>query len=224
MKQMNATVAADLDEVRLQISSIRKWITRILEQNYSQIVSSDTPVDALFESLQTQIHLTVGNEKVLADALQLQRSLALSPGTSLSDEVTRMRKMSAHLQTVTAKQEEEIARLEAAAEKASRDFGDELRIWDHWGRSMCHRLLDRSATGMSPGNLRFLLEEAMLASIGHRTLIRRLEFLRAEKRFLTAAVGTKFGPVASGEVSIRQLLLVSLFAKRLQSMAVITLS
>ena len=63
-----------------------------------------------------------------------------------------------------------------------------LQDWDRWARDLYVNVTDGQVPKQSTKDLRYALSEMVLASIGHRKLIWRLEALRAEKKALLSGV------------------------------------
>ena len=63
-----------------------------------------------------------------------------------------------------------------------------LQEWDRWGRDLFVNVTDGEVPCRSSKELRYILGEMVLTSIGHRRLIWRLESLRAQKKALTNGI------------------------------------
>ena len=59
-----------------------------------------------------------------------------------------------------------------------------LQEWDRWGRDLFVNVTDGQVPSQSCKELRYMLGEMILASIGHRKLVYRLESLRSQKQLL----------------------------------------
>ncbi|OHS93462.1 hypothetical protein TRFO_40269 [Tritrichomonas foetus] len=59
-----------------------------------------------------------------------------------------------------------------------------LQEWDRWGRDLFVNVTDGQVPSQSCKDLRYTLGEMILASIGHRKLVYRLESLRSQKQLL----------------------------------------
>lgn len=59
-----------------------------------------------------------------------------------------------------------------------------LQDWDRWGRDLYMNVTDGEVPCQSCKELRYVLGEMILASIGHRKLVYRLDSLRSQKRLL----------------------------------------
>jgi hypothetical protein len=90
--------------------------------------------------------------------------------------------------------------------------------WGIWSRTLLSRLVSPRDLNIPPDEVRTLLEQVFLTSVGQRSVLRKLEILKAEKRLLKLprfdfAVSAPRKPL----VSIRPLMLAFVFAKTLQT-------
>lgn len=92
--------------------------------------------------------------------------------------------------------------------------------WDNWAKTMYKQISDAKIVPFNMSDIRFSLEESLLASIGHRTLRRRLEILRAEKKILLSlSPSPELIQQSKGKiVSLRPLLMIALVSRRLQTL------
>lgn len=60
----------------------------------------------------------------------------------------------------------------------------QLEEWDHWARDLFSNINDGELANQSAQELRYVLGEMIIASIGHRRLVRRLDSLRFQKKAL----------------------------------------
>ncbi|OHT04282.1 hypothetical protein TRFO_28274 [Tritrichomonas foetus] len=185
-------------------------------------------------------------------------------GMKASDSIlNKFRELNDQLITKTSvcqQQESEITRLGEEVRKKCQELTkgakirQDLKSWEKWSVAMFRHISDESIPFIATADVRAALEEAIMASIGHRTLRRKIDLLRSEKKILqmrnidssihslisnspkkrssdssrspmrvsrdssrsprASAIQPSFGP---SRASMRELLLISVFIKRLQS-------
>jgi hypothetical protein len=94
-----------------------------------------------------------------------------------------------------------------------------LRQWESWGQRIYRMLRNSEAAGARGKDLRFVLEEALLASVAQRSVLSRIQMLRDEKcmwnkfdrRLLTSRYPLR--------ASARPVIQVLAFARRVQRLA-----
>ena len=127
-------------------------------------------------------------------------------------------------------EEIKIARSELAKQSRVRQ---DLKSWEKWSNAIFRQISDESIPFISTADIRAALEEAIMASIGHRTLRRKIDLLRSEKKILqlqssllneyspSKSRGKRGSPKSKNRFenlpTLRQLMLVTVFMERLQS-------
>ena len=91
-----------------------------------------------------------------------------------------------------------------------------LREWERWARNMFVSVCDVPAPGKSSEEIRYLLTEMITASSNQIDSIRKLEILRTQKKILLSLLGDFCIPINENDTSIRSLLLISVFIRRLR--------
>ena len=114
--------------------------------------------------------------------LNIPDSESLSKGAkTLNDSLKELMKQNAELRTnsenvrmrsaeVDRKRNEQEKAINAAAE------------WDQWSKSILYRITEGTSAIRSTKDVRFLLEEALLSTIGRRGILTKLDILKAEKK------------------------------------------
>ena len=95
----------------------------------------------------------------------------------------------------------------------------DLNSWITWARSMHRNIAEGQTAPNSTADLMCSLEESLLAAIGHRKLLRRLEILRFEKKVLCSNVIRRRieKEIPNKITSIRPLILFLICSKRLRA-------
>lgn len=88
-----------------------------------------------------------------------------------------------------------------------------LQDWDRWGRDLYMNVTDGEVPCQSCKELRYVLGEMILASIGHRKLVYRLDSLRSQKRLLLKMCN--FPPKVETYPTFRMLLIVAIGSMRI---------
>jgi hypothetical protein len=90
--------------------------------------------------------------------------------------------------------------------------------WAIWSRTLIGRLVAPHDANLPSDEVRSLLEQVFLTSVGQRSVIRKLEMLKAEKRLLKLPRFALAGSSSKRPLnSIRPLMLTYLFANKLQT-------
>ena len=74
----------------------------------------------------------------------------------------------------------EVDRKRNEQEKAIRTAAE----WEQWSKSILYRITEGTSAIYATRDVRFLLEEALLSTIGRRGLLAKLDILKAEKKIL----------------------------------------
>ena len=91
----------------------------------------------------------------------------------------------------------------------------EINEWNNWAKSLFTHINDRSSSTTPIPEIRFLLEESLLASIGFRTYSRKIEMLRNEKRLLLTGKFSNRKNIKEKPNSIRPITLSLIFMRRI---------
>jgi hypothetical protein len=102
--------------------------------------------------------------------------------------------------------------------RAGNEAAKQIAAWESWGQSVFWRITGRREIPHSPGDVRFRLDEALLAGVGQSTTARKLELLRAQKRLLASRPDRRFDRKATGPISVQSLLILVVAVRRIQSM------
>ena len=206
-------------EGKLQV--FRKLVYSILNDNKLMKLSDNE----LVETALPRINELIANpdSRTTADAIRLRRSLQLSENDSLIDEFKRLynnvyiaeennKKMTSEL-AASVNEKERLAR----ENKRLGQSKQELEEWIRWGRSVFRQIKETNATALNGSDIRFVIEEQILASLDFKSIVRKLDILRSEKRLLLTkdTVDTESPKLRS----IRPLIAVAVFAKNLQNMS-----
>ena len=126
----------------------------------------------------------------------------------------------------TKQQADEIQRLESENKSMKREVMEARAIsgqdksgkdWETWARKLHSLICDGFCGVQSAQEVRRAVEEALFASVGNRSVIRRLDCLRAEKKLLTSGVLDVKKKVAPP--TIHQVMSIVISVIRLQKMS-----
>ena len=184
----------------------------------------ETSIDGLIESVNAELDRRGSEQFIMADARNIRRILKLDDSSSVVDVFRDVDKELASLQRQLESEQEENKRLREHDDFLQREnakleqMKTEMTAWTTWSRSMLHQLSSTANANMPIADVRYALEEALLTSIGHRMIRRKMEILRVEKRILKSE-HIRAIPVLHDKItSIRPIVLVLFFAKRIEEM------
>ena len=84
--------------------------------------------------------------------------------------------------------------------------------WDRWAREVYASVSDGDYFAESAPELRDILNEMILASVGKANIVGKLDSLRRQKRFLTSGVPLEY---SARPMSFRTILIVAMSSRRL---------
>ena len=215
----NAKHDRELEKLKSLIDRCRDLMIKLLQQEF-HMEGYGTTTDDLIAAVNSAIGKRSSEQLLFEDIKRVRRIFDLSPDQSVADLFQRTRheletlkesttameaenKKLKNNNTVVTKQNEELKQVKSQADS-----------WLLWARSLLRQLSASASTSMSVEDVRYALEEAVLSSIGHDTMRRKLETLRAEKQLLRSE-RIRSVPVRQKMNSIRPVIVTLIFAKRL---------
>lgn len=148
--------------------------------------------------------------------------LKAQPNSSLLQSATSAAKKLDDFEKRKKKMEDEAKEIELAAKKAriSLNSAEQSKEWEDWAKRMSSVVSDNFSVSKNGSEIRFVIEEALMNSIGQRQIWRRIDILRAEKQLLMSnilrnALKSKIQP----ELSLTTLLGVIIPIRRLQKLS-----
>ena len=206
-----------LEELQNQIQKSTNELAELTEETFGIHVNMDTraSLDAIVSLVSDLL-----SQNYVKDSLDTRKKLNMKPNESLSMiidgynyQISERDETIEALQDSIEQQKKKTAELEEKCHDTDNVFR-EYNEWLEWGTSLF--LVLKNVPPPSPDLMRFDLEESILASLGHRTIIKRLETLRTAKQFLLS----RNAPLARVRTTrhpptIRSLVLVSICMKRL---------
>ena len=206
-----------LEELQNQIQKSTNELTELTEDTFGIHVNMDAraSLDAIVALVSDLLA-----QNYVKDSLDTRKKLNMKPNESLSMiidgynyQISERDETIEALQDSIEQQKKKTAELEDKCNDTDNVFR-EYNEWLEWGTSLF--LVLKNVPPPSPDLMRFDLEESILASLGHRTIIKRLETLRTAKQFLLS----RNAPLARVRTTrhpptIRSLVLVSICMKRL---------
>lgn len=213
-------------EIRREQETMENYSSKLVslvEQAFDVRIEGSSVQNALarFESI-VQQRSTSQWRQLTEDAIAIRKLLGLKKGDSLLGSFKQNQVLYQTLLEKNEKLEKYNRQLasENALMKRTQKNNEEAAAWMKWATGLYYQITDGHAPAFSADDIKYALEEAMMASIGHRTLRRRLEILRSEKRIVLSCRNLlsetyKAEPV----LSLRPLTLVAMFSRRVQSMA-----
>lgn len=187
-----------------------------------------TIMNEVGESLDTR----KAQQFAINDALRLRRLLKLNSSASLIDAFKSLEEESLRLKQEAENMKTKSINAEAATLRTIRDnkklerAAIELAEWTNWSKIMLRHLSDVGTQGINQTSkeTRFILEEALLATLNQKSIRKKIEILRFEKKILLSqkplVVKTNAQLRAREPLkSINPLIIAFNFARRIQDMS-----
>ena len=205
------------------ITSCKNVLMKILTKEFRATVS-DGSVEQLIDTVYSELDRRGSEQFIISDARNLRKILKLDDSSSVVDVFRDVEKELASLQQRLDAMQDENKQLKEHDDFLKRENAKlehvktEMSAWTTWSRSMLHQLSSTANANMPVADIRYTLEEALLASIGHRTIRRKMEILRVEKTILTSDRIRTMPVIHDKVTSIRPIVLAMIFGKRLEEM------
>ena len=180
---------------------------QFLEKDYASMKQAQHQyMDLLDDANECQKLLNVGNDVRLSNALKE----FIAAKNEKSAENAEKEKKWKRGQDECEKMRKEMRRTDAQLA--------ELKKWDSWARRNHRVIHEAESVNLSSDELRLTLEEALLASIQHKSVFYRIDSLRAQKDFLVKYDKRVLNTHPITKPSIRSVLIVALAARRVMKM------
>lgn len=209
--------ATDFIENSLSVDEIIQKVENVLQSAYEN-------QDKLNELKETKNMLNIPESESLSKAVK-----------TINDSLKELMKQNAEFRTNSDNVRlkcAEVDRKRNEQEKAIRAAAE----WEQWSKSILYRITEGTSAIRSTKDVRFLLEEALLSTIGRRGILTKLDILKAEKKiFLNFAsegnldilnLNAFHGPDAPPQPllvikigSIRPMMVAIMFIRRIQVMS-----
>lgn len=233
-QKANNTSTAEVEQLKTDLKTAlqeKAILESKLQQTISAAESARQVRDSYWES-QLSMQQQTMERSIHQESLELEAELSeftsqVKSALKLDDSIPQEKIVEAagELSKRVEKAEEELDALkkqraarQAALPQKSADYQkvqqtvQALQEWDRWARDLYVNCTDGDIPSQSAKDLRFVIGEMALASIGHRQLIYRLEALRAQKKaFVNADIPKK----SEGPLKMRSTILYVQFAFRL---------
>lgn len=92
---------------------------------------------------------------------------------------------------------------------------NQLKAWENWSRRIYSVINDMNSINMSNEEMRLVLEEALLASVSHRSIFFRTDMLRTEKNLMVKFDKRILNTKSMTKPTLRSVLIVTLAARRM---------
>jgi hypothetical protein len=220
-EDLKALRGPQIEQLKGELDQVRNWIATFLEEKYNEPIDPNTQLQSLLDSLGQHCSLTVHDQRLLADAVATRKILGLEPTAKLESALASLSGSTyaaAHRTDLDVRRlEGEIGDLKTDA-KGGKTAVRELSDWETWSRSLYSQISGRAGLSIPIADVRFVLEELLVAGLAHQSYLRKLDTLRSEKRiFLSWPADQKVHQRSSTPLSLRSLLLFVLAARRLHA-------
>ncbi|KAH0793903.1 viral A-type inclusion protein [Histomonas meleagridis] len=222
---MKRRVEAEKQTNDVQSEVVKEGLVSILEKYYGIIISNEENIAKIFMELELAMKKKEDELFIKKDAYETRKKFGIKQSSSILSTVSavlqknndltiendRLKKETKHIKDELSKEKKKSGSMQTKARNS-----DE---WELWGRSIYRQILDGVEPVQNQKELRFLLEEALLAGIGHREIIRKLELMRKEKILISKFPKIEKSKSAADVTSLRPLLLLAVCSRRLQSIS-----
>lgn len=239
LTQMNAKSNSIQVEQQQKINLINAAIEEALNK-LAQLITDDFSFhnqDSLTDRLKTVVSMVESEMKkmkniqclyvdLLDDVSQGRKLLKVGSSTKISDTINQLLSMqesqinsNSDFQKIIKQDKLEIERLKRTINKFESKSAS-LKHWENWAKRLFRVIHEIDTHQLNSDELRLSLEEALLASVSHRSTLFKIESLRAQKAALL-----KFDsrlllkPVGFNKISLHSLIALSIFVRRAQIQA-----
>lgn len=204
------------DEFQDAAINLREVIEKGFDIDFEEQLSVQNLVFALSNLIDQQ-------NDILQDALSTRRKFDIKSEASLNEIMSDLQMQNKDLSQNLSRAKQELETIIEQLELIKKE-NEELTTtnqiqgeWVNWSKIMYRQITMGQSPPYSPKDIKFALEEGLIASIGHRTLLRRLQLLRVQKRIFLCHEPSTLEYNDEQVNSIRPLALVLLFTRRLQT-------
>ncbi|OHS95122.1 hypothetical protein TRFO_38640 [Tritrichomonas foetus] len=202
---------------------ILNLLAKIMIEEFDVTPENGDDIKLLMHEVEDALENRKDERFAICDALKLRRILRLHSKESLIDIFKNFERETQNSKRQCVQAIDEAKTANNTISQMTRDCQrmeravSELNEWISWSRTMVRQVSD--TIGMNPpvNEIRFILEEALLASLGQKDIRRKVDILRAEKKMLLShkPILVK-SPYKEQTRSARPIILAMIFTKRLQ--------
>ena len=191
IQSIRAEANIKIENTKADLDKLIIGLIRIMSDRFRIIFAENPTTDevlaraemCLKSSYDTQMKIEDANQARLI--LQIPDSQTLTKGSkAIIDRDKKLVKQNSELKAqseLVRKKSAEVDLRRSEQERAIRIAAD----WENWSKSIFYQITDGTAVVQSSKDIRFLLEEALLSTIGHHGLLTKLEILKAEKKLFS---------------------------------------
>lgn len=238
ISSINAEAAMKVEKIRNEYEKLRSELIRILkykykvkfmksffasyEENESFIPSDEIIIRKVDELISASIELQNQSNDIqeLRLILGIPEPQTLANGAkTISGTISNLTKQNSEYRA----RNDLVIQRSAELEMKRNEQENAIRIaqeWEQWSKSILFRITNGTATFHGPNDIKFLLEEALLSTIGHQNLLLKLDILQAQKKlFLTFSESECLFAADESSTSIdslRMLMVIVMFLRRLR--------
>ncbi|OHT07925.1 hypothetical protein TRFO_05040 [Tritrichomonas foetus] len=203
-----------MNELSSNYDTARMKLVGLLKKKFNVTISETDSFNVIINALNRLI-----DEKMIAEMTTLNID-----ARSLINEIKKMENRINSNETtiedlemknaIISKQNEALTKKNSQLENAQ----DELNKWISWARSIHRHITDGQVGPHSVDDLKYVLEESLMAAIGHRNVLRKLDIIRREKKILNSPMARKCieKVPTQNRPSIRPVILALMWTRRLQ--------
>ena len=226
-----------IENLQGDINKCKEFIIRILHDefgvepphNEDDDDDSTNELDQLLDACNDALEERKDEQFAIHDALKLRRVMQIDRKISLfnfydrlNNEIDAEKKRADDAERFATQKSNESEKIQRESKKLERSI-NELNDWITWSRALLSQISDNSIPNNPPSSeVRYKIEEALYASFAQRTVRRKMDLLRTEKKLLVTQKPalllksvTKKGKVTS----LRPMILFLIFTGRIQQLS-----
>lgn len=161
--------------------------------DFNKAISEESVSEFLDNVYNTMNKIVEDNNKLVrlnSELDEVRKTLDIDAGESVAEAVETLNQKVQHYDKLKDQIEKDSNEASSLVKQTRLAFNasHELKAWEDWARRIHSLITENFAVTKSDGQLRYLLEEALMSTVGKRSHWRRLEILRMEKVLLVTGL------------------------------------
>jgi chromosome segregation ATPase len=220
---LRAQCESALDALRGQVKSCEELLSTLLAKEFGVAVGPGDLND-LIRATEQAIRDRTADQAFIAECKRLQAACARPLGEELRRRDGELAELTQSLAVAERDRRELLSDVEAARKDAAQGKPEAAK-WATWSRAILGQLLGARAATMPLDDVRCLLEEALLSSVGNRAMTFKISSLRDQKKLLTQpALNPRSGLLAVRQRtrkvdSVRPMIVIMLSLRKMRQIA-----
>lgn len=166
------------------------------------------------------------NDMILSDAIKARTCLKIDDNESLENAIHELENQIYEQEKIIKEQEKQTAHMSEAIRENEklRHIVADNKEWLRWSKALYRQITRDTCGECNEKDIKFTIQEAIISSMGHITFRKKLELLRLEKKLILKQQNLTYfrnGNRKEKVVSIRPIMICTLFARRLGAIRVV---